>query len=46
MAARATVRATNKEKLKDVQYILEVELAGTVNELNMRNEGTRDPVQY
>lgn len=36
----------HKEKLKAVQYILEAELAGTVNELNMRNEGTRDPVQY
>ena len=35
-----------KGKLKDVKYILEVELGRTVNELKVRNEGKRDPVQY
>lgn len=35
-----------KEKLKDVKYILEVELDRTGNELNVRNEGKWDPVQY
>lgn len=38
--------SNHKETLKDVKYILGVEVIGVVNELKVRNEEKRDSIKY